>query len=46
MEEKRIEALREKPRTPTPAIDALIGDEEHTGKKGHPILVTPHPGPH
>ena len=23
----------EKPRTPTPAIDALIGEEEQTGKK-------------
>ena len=25
---KRIEAQRVKPRTPTPALDALIGDEE------------------
>ena len=28
-----IEAQRAKPRTPTPAVDALIGDEEQTGKK-------------
>ena len=35
VEEKRIEAQRAKPRTPTPtlAIDALIEDEEHIGKK-------------
>ena len=30
---KRIEAQRAKPRTPTSAIDALIGEEEQTGKK-------------
>ena len=30
---KRIEAQRAKQRTPTPALDALIGDEEQTGKK-------------
>ena len=32
-EKKRIEEQRVKPLTPTPAIDALIGDEEQTGKK-------------
>ena len=31
---KRIEAQRLKSRTPTRAIDALIGGEEQTGKKG------------
>ena len=30
---KRIEAQRAKPRTPTPATDALIGDEQKTGKR-------------
>ena len=30
---KRIEVERAKPRTPTPAIDALIGDKEQTGRK-------------
>ena len=30
---KRIEAQRAKPRTRTPAVDALIGDEEQTRKK-------------
>ena len=30
---KRSETKRAKPRTPTPAIDALIGNEEHTGEK-------------
>ena len=29
----RFEAQRAKPRTPTPAIDALIGDEEQTEKE-------------
>ena len=33
MKKKRIEAQRAKPRTPTPAIDELIGEEEQTGKK-------------
>ena len=33
MEEKKFEAQRAKPHTPTPAIDALIGDEEQTGKE-------------
>ena len=33
MEEKKIEAQRAKPRTPTPAMDALTGDEEQTGGK-------------
>ena len=32
--EKRIEAQREKPLTPTPAIDALIGEEEQNKRKG------------
>ena len=32
-EEKGIEAQRAKPRTPTPAIDSLIGNEEQTGEK-------------
>ena len=30
---KRIEAQGAKPRTPTPVIDALTGEEEQTGKK-------------
>ena len=30
---KGIEAQGAKPRTQTPAVDALIGDEEQTGKK-------------
>ena len=33
MEEKRIEAQWAKPRTPTLAIDALIGDEEPMRKR-------------
>ena len=34
MEEKKwIEVHRGKPHTQTPAIDALIGDEEQMGKK-------------
>ena len=33
MKEKRIEAQRAKPCTPTPAIDALIGDEEQKEKR-------------
>ena len=33
MEEKRIQAQRAKPRTQTPAVDALIGEKEQTGQK-------------
>ena len=33
MKEKSIEEQRAKPRTPIPAIEALIGDEETDGEK-------------
>ena len=33
MKKKGIEAQRVKPLTPNPATDALIGDEEKTGKR-------------
>ena len=46
---KRIDAQRGKPQTPTPEIDALIGDEEQTRwkeKKGRGTEgETPHPNP-
>ena len=32
-EKKRVEAQKANLHTPTPAIDAFIGDEEQTGKK-------------
>ena len=33
MEEKRMEAQRAKTRTPIPVMNALIGEEEQTGKR-------------